>query len=103
MNMHEYERREEIRFPLSLRAKVAYRLEDGAIQRDDVCTRDVSSKGGFFYLETPPYEGTRLSIHLSLDCHSGESIIQLNGFVLRRSENGMAVRFERNFKIYRHS
>ena len=101
------ERRTLERFDLRLSAKLetqpATPLEKGVIR--EVETENICSGGAFFKTLQPLVEGTRVRIEIALGklengIEAGKwSLVKLRGEVLRIEPKGIAVAFERPFRI----
>ena len=101
------ERRILERFNLKLPAKIKVDPptphEPGHVQ--ELETENISSGGAFFRTLTPLMKGTRVKIEVALNFlehsihHGNGSLVKLKGEVLHSNPNGMAVRFDRPYKI----
>lgn len=67
-------------------------------------TRDLSGDGGYFHTKNPLAENTRIKIGLIFEINKPKSetgkahfFLEFTGQVIRAEENGMAVRFDRNY------
>lgn len=108
--MTERNQRKSKRFNLELAAGVEVETSDQENEEkvSQICnfvTRDICSGGAFFYTAHPLPEGTEVKIELVLDLDKlkklkGEkAFISTKGKVLRVEPEGMAICFEKNYKI----
>ncbi len=99
------ERGEFERFDLELPARVEVEAPGQKDEPFSLKTSSISTGGAFFHTERPLSEGTRLRLNLILaieklkkltgsQCH-----ISVKGTVVRSEERGMAIRFQRNYKM----
>ena len=99
------ERREFERFDLELLARVEVETPGREIEPFSLKTSNISAGGAFFPIAEPLSEGTKVQLNLLLvveklkkltgyECH-----IKVKGTVVRSEEAGMAVRFQRNYKM----
>ncbi|MFH1481123.1 MAG: PilZ domain-containing protein, partial [Pseudomonadota bacterium] len=71
----------------------------------DLMTEDISSGGAFFHTSDPLLEGTEVRIDLILPLDKLKKLkgkracIKVNGKVLRKGSEGMAIVFNRRYKI----
>jgi hypothetical protein len=71
----------------------------------DLFTRDISSDGAYFHTDAPLPVGTAVKIDLiiSLDelkkIESRKALIKVSGEVVRSENKGMAICFEKDYKI----
>jgi hypothetical protein len=101
------ERRTLERFDLQLPAKLQAEPSDSSEQSQvhELETENISSGGAFFRTLKPFIKGTRVKIEIALhylerDFHAGKgSLVKLTGEVLRTEPTGMAVAFERPYRI----
>lgn len=70
-------------------------------------TKDISSAGAYLYCPQPPVEGARVKLELLLSLgklsklagERGTARIKVRGMVVRVDVDGIAIRFESNYKI----
>ena len=109
MKSAEGDKRGLQRFDLELPARIRV---SGYEKRDlDLKTSDISSGGAFFHTPQPLEKGTNVRIDLVLPIdgllkhlekahvESGKTIIKISGTVLRTQPEGMAILFDKGFKI----
>jgi len=105
--MTELERRKFERFDLELPAGIELATSDQENEEKilNLMTKDICSGGAFFYTTHPLPEGTEVKIELVLDLDklkklTGErAFISAKGTVLRAEAEGMAICFDKNYKI----
>lgn len=92
------------RFNLGLPSQIS--VGTGPDQQNiDLFTRDISSGGAYFHTEAPLPVGTVVKIDLviSLDelkkIESRKALIKVSGEVVRSENKGMAICFEKDYKI----
>jgi c-di-GMP-binding flagellar brake protein YcgR len=101
------ERRKYERFSLRLATKTTVinseQKEDEEIL--DLFTKDICAGGAFFHSVEPLPEGTQVKIDLVLDVDKLKKItkkkafIRVKGKVVRTESTGMAICFDKNYKI----
>lgn len=101
------ERRKLERFELIAPARVL--IETGRSERAeyDLTTRDLSSAGAFLYSSQSIPEGANVKMEfvLTLDTlqkfagEKGRAKVRVKGKVIRSDSNGIAIRFDSNYKI----
>jgi hypothetical protein len=99
-------RRHMERFDLQAPMKIEVRKRAGRREVLTCVTRDISSMGAFVETDRPLPEGVPLRLELLLTLDMLERIVgnagarvKVRGKVLRTEEGGMAIQFERGFKI----
>jgi hypothetical protein len=101
------ERRKIERFDLALPAliEVIDTLQTKKKEIHDLLTKDICEEGAFFHSPQPLPERTEVKIDLILPLNRLERIkekrshIRVKGVVLRSEANGMAIRFQKGYKI----
>jgi len=94
----QQERRNLSRFNLRLRSWLK-RLQDGE-EVLELFTRDVSSKGAYFYTANPLPIDTSLNMTLFLPVGQAlSSKLSIDGKVVRIEGDGMAVRFDPSYTL----
>ena len=99
------ERREFERFDLELPARVEVETPGQRTEPFSLKTSNISAGGAFFPTAKPPSEDTKVQLNLILvveklkkltgsQCH-----IKVKGTVVRSEEDGMAIRFQRNYSM----
>jgi hypothetical protein len=104
--LHIGEGRRLERFTLQLRAEVETLHADKVGRQTSILfTRNVSSGGAFFDTDTPLPKGERVKVKLvlkqpRLTKPSGKfAEVRLNGTVLRSESAGMAIAFDRQYRM----
>jgi len=105
--MEEKEKRRLERYELRVPAKVQVVTSDQDRETLDLFTSDICSGGAFFHTTEPLPEGTDVKIDLVLPLEeikklredSSHAYIKITGTVLRSESSGMAVCFNKNYKI----
>lgn len=101
------ERRSLKRFALSLPARIEKipRSENNTRAILDLITKDICASGAFFLSTHPLNKGTPVKIDLILTPEKSRNsrvwraLIEVNGVVLRRDPDGMAVNFEKRYRL----
>jgi hypothetical protein len=101
------ERRRLERFDLHSPAKVQVVDEGGHEDVIDAVTKDISSAGAFLISATPVAEGLTVDVEVVLSFETlhritggrGKVIVRVKGKVVRSDETGMAVAFDRKFRM----
>jgi c-di-GMP-binding flagellar brake protein YcgR len=99
------ERREFERFDLELPARVEVETPGQRTEPFSLKTSNISAGGAFFPTAKPFSEGTKLQLNIILaieklkkltgsQCH-----IKVKGTVVRSEEDGMVIRFQRDYDI----
>lgn len=105
--MPEFGKRKLERFPLKLPARIL--VDDngngaGAASLEAI-TSDISAGGAFFYTDTPLPVGTQMHVDLILPLDELKKIkgkkakIKVKGAVVRTGEQGMAISFDKKYRI----
>ena len=106
--MNESERRKEERFDLKLPAKLSWTGEDNKQESFELMTSNICAGGAYFLTDRPMSEGTEVKIDLILEIDrlheigSRRSHIHVSGSVIRTDQQGVAVCFDRKYKILPH-
>ena len=95
------------RFDLQASTRIEVQQEDGRRGVISFMTRDISSMGAFIETAQPLPEGApvRLELMLPLDLlqrivgKDARAKVKVRGKVIRAEEGGMAIQFDRRFKI----
>jgi hypothetical protein len=99
------EKRRMQRFPLALPTQI--QLEQGNRPTLSLVSRDVCTGGGFYLTDSPLPIGTRVKIKMFVKLGEpdrsdvGSSQISVSGTVIRRDRDGMAVCFDKRYRIVR--
>ena len=103
--MARVEKRRVDRFSLQLKASVSINDEDGKQRSIKVMTGDISSGGAFFRTNTPFSVGTDVKMDLILPSDKFKKLggkrsrINVSGSVIRTNALGMAVCFDKKYRI----
>lgn len=95
------------RFDLQASTRIEVQQRDGRQDVLSFVTRDISSMGAFIETAEPLPEGVpvRLELMLSLELlkrivgREARAKVKVRGKVIRAEEDGMAIQFDRKFKI----
>ena len=106
------ERRKLERFEFNIPAKIERMPLDHRETKEkqlDLLTSDISSGGAYFHTVQPLPEGTDVKIDLILpldklkllktDSDVQKILIKVKGTIVRSESRGMAIRFDRNYRI----
>lgn len=103
--MAQVEKRKIDRFSLELSALLFITDEKGNQRSIEVMTGDISSGGAFFKTNTPFSVGTDVKMDLILPSDKFKKLggkrsrIDVSGRVIRTDRRGMAVCFDKNYRI----
>lgn len=93
------------RFSISIPAKVGIDGESGSSGDQLLLTRDVSAAGAYFFTVTPFPVGTNVIVEMILlpqhktNSKARHAKVTITGSVLRTDSQGMAVRFDDEYKM----
>ena len=93
------------RFKLQLLSQISVSGEGQDLKTIKLMTRDVSAGGAFFKTSEPLSIGTKVNLDLILNIErikelgGNAALINLTGTIIRTSEDGMAVCFDKKFDI----
>ena len=99
------ERREFERFDLELHARVEVETPGGKMAPFSLKTSNISAGGAFFPTAKPLSKGTKVQLNLILVVEKLKKLtgsqcnIKVKGTVVRSEEDGMAIRFQRDYDI----
>lgn len=99
------EKRKMQRFAIAIPSIVWPQNEGGDGDALNLVCRDVSAAGAFFLTSTLLDVGTRLRVVMLLELGDGDqhaaakSRVTISGTIIRVEEKGMAVRFEKRYKM----
>ena len=101
------EKRRLERYELRIPAKIEVVTSDQGRETLDLFTSDICAGGAFFHTDQPLPEGTDVKIDLVLSLEeikklredTSHAYIKIKGKVIRSESAGMAVCFNRNYKI----
>jgi len=100
----EFERRKIERFTFGLPARLSAGPRDSA-KTFELKTRDISAGGAFLYTRTPLPIGSKVSVEIVLPLDQLKTLVgkrssvSVMGQVVRKDDQGMAVRFEESYRI----
>lgn len=103
--MARVEKRKMDRFSLELPALLSITDENGNQRSIEVMTGDICSGGGFFRTDTPFSVGTDVKMDLILPSNKFKKLggkksrVDVSGSVIRINDLGMAVSFDKKFRI----
>ena len=93
------------RFVITIPAFIESHTGPSAEINRELLSRDVSSDGAFFLTHDPLDVGTRLMVSMVLkpqyikSSKCRKARVSVGGMVLRKESKGMAVQFEKSYKI----
>ncbi|CAN2039152.1 PilZ domain-containing protein [Candidatus Magnetomoraceae bacterium gMMP-15] len=93
------------RFTLKLPIQLVVNNNENDKQLLEVVTKDICAGGAFFNMNTPLPVGTEISVNLELPLDDLKKIegqkvrINIAGSVIRIENNGIAVNFDKGYKI----
>lgn len=101
------ERRKLERYQLHVPTKIELADASGHHEMLQLETKDISADGAFFVSPTPISEGTNIKLKMILSVEKLKDLIgvynkielELQGQVVRSDSNGIAVLFDRKYKI----
>ena len=103
--MIEFEKRKMERFFLELPANLIVDKENGEKKAIQLLTRDVCAGGAFFKTEKPLSVGTDLKICMIITFEKLQSLegkrsrVDVSGSVIRKDQEGMAICFDKKYRI----
>ncbi|MEA1947831.1 MAG: PilZ domain-containing protein [Thermodesulfobacteriota bacterium] len=103
--MNFTEKRKMERFPLKLPALISMMDENENQRAFEVMISNICAGGAFFKTYNPLSLGTDMKMELILPLDkfkkfgSKRSRVDVSGLVIRTNDQGMAVRFDKNFQI----
>ena len=103
--MARIEKRKVDRFSLELQALLSINDEKGKQRSIEIMTGDICSGGAFFRTNTPFSVGTNVKMDLILPSDKFKKLggkrsrINVSGSVIRTNELGMAVCFDKKYRI----
>ena len=106
--MIETDRRKMERFDLKLPTKLFWTGKDKEQESIELLTSNVCAGGAYLMTKSPLPMGTHVKMNLTLhldrlhELRPRLSIIDISGFVIRTDHQGMAIRFDRKYKILPH-
>ena len=106
--MNESDRRKLERFDLKLPTKLSWSGKDNKIESIELMTSNICSGGAYLATDSPLLTGTEVKISMILSSDNilkmggQRSRIDVSGSVIRTDHQGMAVCFDRKYKILPH-
>ena len=106
--MDKPDRRKMERFDLKLPAKLFWTETDKEQESIDLMTSNICAGGTYLMTDSPLPKGTEVKMNLTLqlershEIRSRLSIIDVSGSVIRTNHHGMAICFDREYKILPH-
>ena len=106
--MNESDRRKMERFDLKLPTKLFWAGKDKEQESIELMTHNICAGGTYLMTNSPLPKGTEVKMDLTLQLdgpHKSRrrlSIIDVSGHVIRTDHHGMAICFDRNYKILPH-
>ena len=107
--MNESERRKIERFDLKLPTKLYCTGKGKAQESIELVTSNVCAGGAYLMTSSPLPKGVRVKIELDLqfgrlnEFRVRPSIVDVSGYVVRSDHQGMAICFDRKYKILPYS
>jgi hypothetical protein len=106
--MNESDRRKLERFDLKLPTKLSWSGKDNKIESIELMTSNICSGGAYLATDSPLLTGTEVKISMILSSDNilkmggQRSRIDVSGSVVRAEAQGMAILFDRKYKILPH-
>jgi len=106
--MYESNRRKMERFDLKLPTQLFWTGKDKEQESLELVTHNICAGGTYLMTESPLPKGTEVKMNLTLqlerlsELRSRLSIIDVSGHVIRTDHHGMAICFDREYKIMPH-
>jgi hypothetical protein len=106
--MKESDKRKMERFGLKLQARIFWKGKDKEQESIELMTSNVCAGGAFFKIQNPLPIGTNVKIKTMLPLDKFKNVrfkrsyIHVSGSVIRTDHQGMAVCFDRKYKILPH-
>ena len=103
--MNESDRRKMERFDLKLPTKLIWTGKDKEQDSIELMTSNVCARGAYLSTNSPLSMGTHVMTAITLKLRRFPelkpllSIVNVSGDVIRSDHQGMAIRFDRNYKI----
>ena len=103
--MNKSDRRKSERFDLKLSTKLSWSGKDKKIESIELMTINICSGGAYLVTESPLLMGTEVKIGMILSSDNIQKMggqrsrIDVSGSVVRTESKGMAIFFDRNYKI----
>ena len=106
--MEASERRTMERFDLKLPTELFWMGKDNEQESIKLMTSNVCAGGTYLIAKNPLPKGTPVKMNITLQFHKHHelkprlSIIDVSGYVIRTDHQGMAICFDRKYKILSH-
>jgi hypothetical protein len=106
--MEVSDRRTMERFDLKLPTELFWTGKDNEQESIKLMTSNVCAGGTYLIAKNPLPKGTPVKMNISLQFHKHHelrprlSIIDVSGYVIRTDHQGMAICFDRKYKILSH-
>jgi hypothetical protein len=106
--MNEPDRRKMDRFDLKLPAKLFWTGKNKEQKSTELITSNVCAGGTYFKTNSPLPKGTQIKMNLALqldrlhELGSRPSIVDVSGYVIRTDHQGMAICFDKKYRILPH-
>ena len=106
--MYQSDRRKMERFDLQLPTKLFWTGENKEQESIELITYNICAGGTYFMTNSPLPQGTEVKMDVTLQRDKPSepkrrlSIIDVSGHVIRTDHNGMAICFDREYKILPH-
>jgi len=106
--MNESDRRKMERFDLKLLTKLFWTGKDKEQESIELMSHNICAGGTYLMTNSPLPKGTEVKMDLTLQFNRPHesrrrlSIIDVSGYVIRTDHHGMAICFDRKYKILPH-
>jgi hypothetical protein len=106
--MNTSDRRKMERFDLNLPTKLFWTGKDKEQETIELMTNNICSGGAYLQTNSPLPKGTEVKMDLTLQLDRSHepkrrlSVIDVSGYVIRTDHQGMAICFNRKYKILPH-
>ena len=106
--MNESDRRKMDRFDLNLPAKLFWTEKDEEQKSIELMTSNVCAGGTYLKTNCPLPTGTQIKMNLALQLDRLReqsrqlSMVDVSGYVIRSDHHGMAICFDKNYRILPH-
>jgi hypothetical protein len=103
--MSDLDRRKMQRFDLQLPAKLFWTRENKKQESIELVTHNICAGGTYLMTNSPLPEGTEVKMDITLQTDQSHksmrrlSILDISGHVIRTDHHGMAICFDRKYKI----
>ena len=107
--MSEDEKRKMERFDLKVPTALSWTLKDNAQESVELMTHNICAGGAYLETQKPLPQGTQVKMDLILQLdwlrkygERRQSHIEVSGTVIRTDQQGMAICFDRKYRISPH-